>query len=242
MSELSTQQSIQGPRSTRPLLCRSGRPLSLRHIASNGRDPEEYLKSETWLWRPLQTRPLAEIIDLIYQINSLPQIETEVASAGESPHGLEDVLDIQDPNVMATEMRNVAHQLCNVLLDDPRGKRVALLGILAEYGEISPYTLTGLIDAVSKTSLFGGGDLPNLTAVLAEQLKSVYIRQIIVNKSKILRGSYRWSTTYIETLLTDATRPEYRMPNLATIRNMVENASQNYQCWPQKVCSAKSIE
>lgn len=223
--QLATERSSQVSPSTRPLLSRSGRPLTLRQIESNGQVPQEYLESETWLWRPLQTRPVAEIVDLICRISSLPQLESASASA-RIPCGLEAVLDLQDPVRVTAEMRYLVHQLRNVNLDDPREIRVALLDLLAEHGGMSPDAVTELIEATSKTS-FHGGDLPNLAAVLFEQLRDVYIRQLIVNNSKVLRGRYRWSTAYIEAILTEASRLEYRMPEVATIRNITENARHN---------------
>jgi len=223
--QLAGQGPGQGSQLIGPLLGCSGRPFRLKRMELNGKGLEGYLKSETWLWRPLETRPVAEIIDLVCQIDSLPQLETAITSESEIPSGLQAILDLQDPVLVTAEMIYTAHLLCDVHLDDPREIRVALLDMLAEHGGMSLDAVLKLVDVASKTSFVG--DLPHLPALLFEQLRNVYIRQLIVNNSKILRGRYRWSTTYVEAILAEATRLEHGMSTLAAIRDIVEGARQN---------------
>lgn len=229
MSEqVATQRQGQASRSTRPFLSRSGRPLKLREINSHGQDPEEYLKSETWLWRPLEIRPLMETVHLICQINFLSQFKTaDVAPENDVPYALEAVLDQQDILRVTADMRFAARQLCSAPSDDVSQVRSAVLDMLAEYGGMSADAVARLIEATS-TASFDGGNLPTLSSLLSDQLRNIYIRQFIVNKRRILRGRYRWSTAYIEAILTEATNLESGvLTPLRTIREIVENAEQN---------------
>lgn len=237
ISELqATQDSSVNSPVLRPLLSRSGRPLSLEHIQLDGKSLGEYLKSNTWLSRPLETSPVEKIIDLVCWINSLRRSVTDVSSVRESPHGLEAVLDQQDPALVTAEMEHVTRLLCDTRLNEPREIRLALLDMLTDYGGLSPDSFAELVRAPPKTR-FEECDLPELAAELLEQLRNIYIRQVITANSKVLRGRYRWSTMYIEGIIMRATRPERGLPKLATIREIVEHASQNV-----KTVATKSLQ
>ncbi|KAF5010811.1 hypothetical protein FDECE_3054 [Fusarium decemcellulare] len=108
---------------------------------------------------------------------------------------------------------------------EPLGEQVVLL--LAGFGKLNTYEVWRMIQSEANNPVAPASNFHDMTKTLHQHLRNIYVRQLITSHSVGHRGRYRWSTIYLEELMSLSQDLAFRHSSLAEIRSTVEQARSN---------------
>ncbi|KAM0432197.1 hypothetical protein ACHAPT_004732 [Fusarium lateritium] len=207
-----------------PLLSRSGRPLPLPD-SNHGLDVVQLRK---WLWRPLDVAPLSEILTLLGQIYRLTMNQEPRQPYNKDRYlfaDLETALDHSDSDQVASALAlQIVHPLSH---SDPQQLEPfckQVLRMLADFHHSNTDKVSRMVRDKITDSTASDSSFQELAETLHQHLRNAYIRQLIASHSISHRGRYRWSTIYIEELMSLSRNLASGSSSLAEIRSAVEQA------------------
>lgn len=209
-----------------PSFSKSGRSISIASSDSIGSAADDSPRLAKWLSDPLATLGGSEIIELLCQsIHSARTLGKEKVAPWNMNQELEleDSLDTDRDSLSWINSALGGRQQLRAPVYKTRST-TDLLDLLAKYLKKTPAEVLGMINRGLSAARTANCLQEGVYKKLRQQLRCVYIRQLIEDNSKILRGRHRWSTVYIETLFLGCLR-QPKNERLATLRTAIVEAS-----------------
>lgn len=207
-----------------PLLSRSGRPLSFENF-QGGLDN----LMASWLWAPIDCLSLSGFLRLMIGVCTPLNITGDLPLPEDDLDFAEDLsafLDQADPLSVTAVLSRLITPTNQGTKAKPTSITSLVLGTLSKHAGISKEEVLSMVSQCYAESPTIQANTAGSVVMLYHQLRVIHVRVMITESSRIFRGRYRWSTTFIESLLSQAGEaPEVIQDiTLCTIRDMVAQA------------------
>ncbi|KAH7002977.1 hypothetical protein EDB82DRAFT_564211 [Fusarium venenatum] len=209
-----------------PLMSRSGRPLTL---AMN--QDADFGNMRSFLQQPLKIPPLQDVLKLLAQAykfistsgQTIPGSDENVSSLN-----LEELLERQNCEEVAVLLAiSLVGPLVNNGSTDNDVFEKSVLSLLEGYGDLQPDQILKVTQHELAQPLPMNFSFAELSGILHDVIRNVYIRNLITSRSLGQRGRYRWSILYIEEIIQSSTTWSSKDCSLTDISLSVEKAKIN---------------
>ncbi|RBR24900.1 uncharacterized protein FIESC28_02318 [Fusarium coffeatum] len=206
-----------------PFISRSGRPLAVSVDQST-----DLCKMRKVLHQPLDIPPFQSILKLLGQVYNFLSAQDQQRSRANKdfiPSSLEELLDQRSSEkvvlfLVSYLVKPLVHKQ---LLENSEIEQKAFK-LLTDYGSLQFGQLLESIKYEVAQPLSPSFSFTESSDILHENLRNLFMRNLITSCSICQRGRFRWSTNFIEEIIILSTSWHSTNYTLASIRSSVEQA------------------